>query len=156
MLKAGENIKNAPLRCGCVANTVRGNERQFVGTRDFDDGLIALFLFVVEVTLKLDIDVVAPIDRKQACDDSSAFLQAISERTFVTSRETNQSFREFLQIIPRRARLMPRLGMLRSGPQFHPRDEPAEVLVALAGLAEQGVPSARPGYFGSHMRADAS
>jgi hypothetical protein len=74
MLKAGENIKDAPLRCGCVTNTVRGNERQFVGTCDFDDGLVALFLFIVEVTLKLDIDVVAPIDRKQARDDSSAFL----------------------------------------------------------------------------------
>jgi len=64
VLKAGENIKDAPLRRACVANTVRGNEWQFVGTRDFDDGLVPLFLFVVEVTLKLDVDVVAPIDGK--------------------------------------------------------------------------------------------
>src|SRR5205807_751431 len=100
--KAGENIKNAPLHRGCIANAVGGDDWQFVGTRNFHDGLITLLLFIVEVTLKLDVDVVAPIDGEQSIDNGPALFQAISERSLLTPGEANESLCEFFQIGSRR------------------------------------------------------
>ena len=70
--------------------------------RESDHGLVALLLFVVEVTLKLDIDIVPAINGNQGSDNCPALVQAISERTFLSPREADETRCEFLQIVSRR------------------------------------------------------
>ena len=109
------------------------------------------------MALQLDKNVIVTVDREQTFQNlrSASLLKAARQGAFLSSRQTQQSFGEFGQVVKHGPRLAAGLGMLGAGTEFTAGNQPAEVLITLPGLAKQRVSAIIARHLGANMSLDA-
>src|SRR5258708_1882201 len=108
--------------------------------RNLDHRMIARFLFTIEVTLQLSVNVLMTKDFNQLfrgsfCFSVSSVVNALRNRPVAITSQADQPFRIFSQFI-RRYCALARYGVLRHA-QLHQSDQAAKILIASAITNEQ-------------------
>ena len=141
MADSGEGVENLALLGPRIAHAVGREDGQAERVRDLDHCLVARFFFAQKMSLKLDINIVATEDRYQALDGAARFFHPAigergGERTVVASGQADQPGSMLAQIVFASGDHFRRRVL--GAAHLHARDQPAKVLVAGAGLDQQG------------------
>ena len=154
MANAGEDIQQLALLGQRVRDAISSQQRQLQLSRDGHRSLVARFLFAAEMALQFDVNIF-PAERAakllHAFDGGvePALRQSVRERTFVAPRQADQAATHRGDFLV----LDASLPFARA--KLHPRDQTAQILIALARFDQQGIAPARRGRdFRADMRAN--
>ena len=126
---AGEDVVQRPIDRLRKANAVGGDDRQMERRREIDEGMIVGLFVPEQVTLQLDRDPAGAEHSHESIDEAADAKAAAVDRC--PPDERHQPAHVAIQIVEREGALAFRRA------QLHPRDEPAQVAIALTGRDEE-------------------
>ena len=153
MLDTGQHVEQPPLGRARMPGAVRCHDRQPAPARNFDDGLVARLLVAAEMALQFGIHVPAPIDAEEPLHTFHSGFKSLAQgkrqRPAGASGQADESPGKRRQVF---------IGccafpLLR--PQFHLRDEAAQVPIPALTFDEQRQAAPLNGRdFGAEVRLD--
>jgi hypothetical protein len=134
----GEEVEDFSVARFGVADAVGGYYGELKRAREMEGGLVAGFFVALVVALKFDVDVVGAVEADELFEEGAgggfaAGGESGGERAFVAAGEADESFGILGEVVVGSCAFG--LGFLA---HFELRDELAEILIAGAGVAEEG------------------
>ena len=145
-----EHIQDFALPRLRITNAIRRQQRQLQLPRDFNGSMIARFFIAAKMPLQFHVNVLSPKQFAKPLHAlhsarNASVRQRMRERPLLASRQADESARLFSNFLRRN------ISFTFSRAQFHPRNQPAQILITLARRHQQRIP---PAFRRRHFRAN--